>query len=129
MTLVGKVLKWILQETKASQNIMKKKNQKNADTEKAYGFGEVMFMLENMNDGIQIIAEQQVDMKKDIDIIKEDISEINVRLGGVEDRLGNVEDNVIEIKHKLSEKVDREEFNKLEKRMIKLEKLVFAKIA
>lgn len=101
---------------------MKKKVQKNINTEKAYGFSEVMSMLENMNDGIQIIAEQQVDMKNDIDVIKDGMVE-------VKDRLTNVEDNVIEIKHKLSEKVDRDEFNKLEKRMIKLEKLVLAKIA
>jgi hypothetical protein len=38
-----------------------------------------------------------------------------------------MQDDVTEIKHKLSEKVDREEFHKLENRVIKMEKLLLAK--
>jgi len=39
-----------------------------------------------------------------------------------------INDDVVEIKHKLSEKVDLKNFQKLEKRFIKLEKIVFEKI-
>lgn len=66
--------------------------------------------------------------------LEETVSRMDKRLirveGKVEEidnRLVRVEDDVIEIKHKLSEKVDREEFNKLEKRLVKLEKLVLSK--
>jgi len=40
----------------------------------------------------------------------------------------NIEDNIVEVKHKLSEKVDLEDFQKLEKRLVKSEKIVFEKI-
>jgi len=40
----------------------------------------------------------------------------------------NIEDNIVEVKHKLSEKVDLKDFQKLEKRFVKLEKIVFEKI-
>mgnify|MGYP001570694385 CR=1 FL=1 len=63
-----------------------------------------------------------------VDGIDARLIRVEDRLIKVEDRLIRVEDDVIEIKHKLSEKVDREEFNKMEKRMVKLEKLVFAKL-
>jgi septation ring formation regulator EzrA len=109
-----------------------------------------MSLLEQMNDGITIIAETQQETNKKVDKINERLVHvenrlinvedrlmsvedrlINVedRLINVEDRLMSVEDDVIEIKHRLSEKIDRDEFNKMEKRMIKLEKLVFAKLA
>lgn len=98
-------------------------------------------MLESLDDGIKIIAESQLSMGKDVQVLKEDVGEIKDRLGRVEsdvevlkddvgeikDRLGRVEDNVVEIKHKLSEKVDLADFQKLEKRLMRLEKVVLTK--
>jgi len=46
----------------------------------------------------------------------------------MDERLEKVGDNTVEIKHKLSEKVDLEDFQKLEKRFVKLEKIVLARI-
>jgi len=103
-------LDWITRHAKI--NSMKKKNQKN--TEKKYKSGEVISMLEQIDDGIKIIGEQHKDVVK--------------RLDGIDVRLEGMQEDVTEIKHKLSEKVDREEFNRMEKRMIKLEKFVFAKL-
>lgn len=125
--------------------------------EKSFGFGEVMTLLEQMNDGIGVIAEAQEFTNKKLSevdtrlvnvenrlvnvedrLINVETRLVNVedrlinvenRLVNVEDRLISVEDDVIEVKHRLSEKVDRDEFNKMEKRMIKLEKLVFAKLS
>lgn len=112
---------------------MKKKTQKS--TENAYGFTQVMSMLENMNDGISVIAEKQVELSDQVKEVKEKVDNLEVKVDNLEvkvdridARLARVEDDVVDIKHNLSEKVDREEFNKLEKRMVKLEKLVFAKI-
>lgn len=141
---------------------MKNKVTKNK-SDKSFEFGQVMTMLEQMNDGIGVIAEAQQEtnnrlgglegrfdgLEKKVDVIDRglinvenrlikvegNVTEINERLIRVEDdvtvmneRMIRVEDDVIEIKHKLSEKVDRDEFNKMEKRMVKLEKLVFAKL-
>jgi len=92
-------------------------------------------MLENMNDGISVIAEKQVELSDQVKEVKEKVDNLEVKVDNLEvkvdridARLARVEDDVVDIKHNLSEKVDREEFNKLEKRMVKLEKLVFAKI-
>jgi hypothetical protein len=101
---------------------MKKNDQKNGDKkEQIFQSGEVMSMLEQMNDGIQLIAEQHGEVIKRLD-------NHDSRFDNLESKVDRLQEDVTEIKHKLSEKVDREEFEKLEKRMIKLEKLVFAKL-
>lgn len=74
-----------------------------------------MVMFEEIKDQMSSFGDGQK-------VLSDKIDEIN-------ERLIRVEDDVVEIKHRLSEKVDREEFNKLEKRMVKLEKLVFSKIS
>lgn len=71
-----------------------------------FSSNEVMSILENMSDGIQLVSEQH---------------------GEVVKRLDKLQDDVTEIKHKLSQKVDLEDFQKLEKRLIKVEKRVFAR--
>ncbi|PIU09154.1 MAG: hypothetical protein COZ85_02250 [Candidatus Moranbacteria bacterium CG_4_8_14_3_um_filter_34_16] len=83
--------------------------------EKTYKANEVMSMLEQLNDGIRIIGEQH--------------GETTSRLDGIDSRLEIMQDDITEIKHKLSEKVDRDEFNKLENRVVKMEKLILAKSA
>ncbi len=74
------------------------------------------------------------ELKTDVSTLKSEMVEVKGRLGNVEIKLENVEDkvdvlqeDVTDIKHKLSEKVDREEFNALEKRLIKLERMVLEK--
>ena len=84
-----------------------KKQAKNT-TKKAYGFGEVMLMLESMNDGIAVVSEQYGDVVR---------------------RLDQIQDDLADIKHDLKRKVSYDEFAKLENRTIKLEKLVFSKLA
>ena len=76
--------------------------------EQTYKAGEVMSMLEQINDGVQVIGEQYKEITNRLDVLQDDVTEI---------------------KFKLSEKVDRSEFNKMEKRVVKLEKLVFAKLS
>ncbi|EKE11877.1 MAG: hypothetical protein ACD_15C00005G0006 [uncultured bacterium] len=98
---------------------MKKKNQKIED--KTYKSDEVMSMLENINDGIHVISEQHGDI-----VIR--LDNLEGRFDNLEGRFDRMQDDITEIKHRLSEKVDRDEFNKMEKRMVKLEKLVFAKL-
>ena len=102
---------------------MKKNKSKNKKT--AFPANEVMMMLEQMSDGIAVIAEQGNENFKKLDDFKSEMTEFKSETNG---KLDNLQNDVTEIKYKLSEKVDRDEFRKLEKRMLKLEKLVFAKL-
>lgn len=97
--------------------------------EKTYKSGEVMSMLEQMNDGIKVIGEQYGELKHDIKSINTKLDVIDGRLDGIDNKIDIMQDDITEIKHKLSEKVDREEFNKLENRVVKMEKLILAKSA
>jgi polyhydroxyalkanoate synthesis regulator phasin len=89
------------------------KDQKKNKKGESFEFGQVMSMLENINDGIKILAEDQLDIKKDIKEMRGDISILK--------------EDVTEIKFELKRKVSYDEFEKLERRVIKLEKLGFAK--
>lgn len=81
--------------------------------EAVFPAGEVMSMLEHMNEGIQVIAETQ--------------GQVFNKLDTIDGRLNNLQDDVTDIKFKLSDKVDRGEFEKLEKRVIKVERAVFSR--
>ena len=80
----------------------------NNQDQETYSKGEVLSMLESIDDGIKVIGEQHEDLTKNI-------KEIN-------GRLDRIESDVVDIKHELKHKVDHEEFEKLENRVIKLEK-------
>jgi len=93
---------------------MTKKITRNSDKEKSFSSSEVMSLLEAMNDGIQIIAEDQ--------------SHIKQRMSSLESKVDRLQEDMTDVKYMLSEKVDRAEFKKLEKRMVKVEKLVFSAV-
>ena len=82
---------------------------------KSYSSDHVTTILEDIQDQFKAFGEGQ-------EILTEKVDEIS-------ERLIRVEDDVVEIKHRLSQKVDLDDFQKLEKRMMKLEKFVFAKLA
>ena len=125
-------------------------NKKNTKEEvKIYSAGEVMSMIESFSDGMQIIAEGQSELVKKIDNIegrfdglegKFDKLEIKVdKLEGkfdvlegkfdvLEGKFDVMQEDISEIKYKLNRKVDYEDFEKLEKKFVKLEKLVLSKI-
>lgn len=103
--------------------------------EQTYKSSEVMAMLEQINDGIEVIGEQHKEvvirldrLETKVDNLERKVDNLETRMDSMENTMERMQDDVTEIKHKLSEKVDREEFNKLEKRTVKLEKLVFAKL-
>lgn len=103
-------------------------------TEAMLPVGQVMSLLENMNEGIQLIAEQHGGIITRLDSIDVRLDGIDSRLDGIDVRLDNLDSkvdrlqgDVTDIKFQLSEKVDRVEFVKLEKRMIKVERALFSK--
>jgi DNA repair ATPase RecN len=101
--------------------------------EKMYKSGEVVSMLESINDGIQVISEQYGEMLKKFDKVDTRFDKIEARLDKIEARLDKIEFDVdaikselLKIKRELQKKISTEEFEKLEKRVFKLEKLVMA---
>ena len=108
--------------------------------EKMYKSGEVVSMLESINDGIQVISEQYGEMLKKFDKVDTRFDKIEARLDKIEARLDKIEarldkiefdvdaikSELLKIKRELQKKISTEEFEKLEKRVFKLEKLVMA---
>ncbi len=79
-----------------------------------------MSMLENMNEGIQLLAEQHGGIVSRLD-------GIDGRLDGIDGRLDKLQDDVTDIKYTLTTKADRSGVEKLEKRIAKVERVVFSK--
>ncbi|MEI8344037.1 MAG: hypothetical protein WCF93_03755 [Candidatus Moraniibacteriota bacterium] len=130
------------------------KKQKSTIKEKTFGFGEVMSMLESMNDGIQVLAEQhsgiigrldgmdarfdkmdarfdKMDARFDkmdarFDKMDARFDNLETKVDSLETKVDSLQVDVTDIKHKLSQKVDLEDFQKLEKRLIKLENFVLS---
>ena len=91
---------------------MKKIND-NKKIEEVFSASGIRELMESINDRIQFIIHEQHD----------EIISCFDKMDGCLDKL---QDDVTEIKYKLSEKVDTRDFKKLEKRLIKLEKMVLA---
>lgn len=113
------------------------KNALKTTEEKTFTANEVGSMFEQLNDSVKILAEGhsnlvegQNEIKKVLTSVDQRLGRVEVRLDGVENRLELVEtkidrlqDDMVEVKFDLKRKVDAEQFEKLEKRVVKLEKL------
>jgi predicted nucleic acid-binding Zn-ribbon protein len=120
---------------------MKKGKKMTMGGDNKYNTGEVATLLESLTDGITLIAEQHGEIVKrldridgKLDRIEDGIEKIEVRLDKIEARLdkieGDVDDiknDILKIRQDLKRKVSYEEFEKLEKRVIKLERLAIAR--
>jgi DNA repair ATPase RecN len=102
-------------------------NNQDNKKDQTYSSNEVATLLESLNDGIQLISEQHGGVIKRLDNIDGRLEGIDGRLDKIDGRLDRIEEDVVEIKHELKKKVDYDEFEKLEKRVIKLEKLAMAR--
>lgn len=79
-------------------------------------------MLENINGGIEVIGEQYKDVVNRLDTMQGDIDTMQ---GDID----TIKSDILDIKYDLKDKVSYADFEKMEKRMVKLEKLVSAKLA
>jgi len=104
---------------------MKKKIKKTE--EKTFKAGDVMSLLESMNDGIQMISEQHGEIVTRLDNMQEDVDGIKSDIVVIKSDIDVIKNDIVDIKYDLKEKVSYEEFEKMEKRVVKLEKLVLAK--
>jgi predicted nucleic acid-binding Zn-ribbon protein len=91
-----------------------------------YNAGEVISMLESMTDSINLIAEQQADIIKEIKKINERLDKLEARMDSMEAKMGKMEKDIVEIKNTLKGKAERIEVKDLGKRMIRLEKFSVA---
>lgn len=85
------------------------KNSSQKIEEKTFTANEVGSMIERFDSSLKLLAENVVDMGD--------------RLGRVETKIDRLQDDMVEVKFELRRKVDAEEFERLEKRVVKLEKL------
>lgn len=99
--------------------MVKKKIQKQ-ESEKSFASGEVMSLLENMNEGIRVIAESQTEVFRRLDTLE-------TKMDTLETKVDRLQDDMTDVKYKLSEKVDVSEFKKLEKRVVKVERSLAVK--
>ena len=120
------------------------------EIEKVFSSDHVMSLLENMSDGIQLISEQHGEVIQRLDKLDGRVDNLEIRFDRLEIKVDNLEvrfdnletsfdnfeikvdnlqEDVTEIKHKLAQKVDLEDFQKLEKRLMKVENFMlnFAK--
>lgn len=79
-------------------------------------------------EGQDVLSRKTDNLEAGQDALSQKIDNLEIKVDSIDERLIRIEDNVAEIKHRLSEKVDLEDFQKLEIRLIKLEKIVFQKI-
>lgn len=109
------------------------KNATKKAEKKTFGFNEVMSLLESMNDGIKVISEQyggvvlrldKIDAR--LDTMDDRLDKMDNRLGRLEVKVDKLQDDMVEVKYELKNKVDRDDFKKLEKRVVKLERLSFS---
>ena len=77
-------------------------------------------IFENVQDQFIAFGEGQ-------QILSDKVDGLEGKFDKMQGDITNMQDDITEIKHKLSEKVDLSDFQKLEKRFIKLERLVLAK--
>lgn len=97
--------------------IMKKKVQKK-EMDKVFTSDEVMSLLEHLSDGIEAIAEAQLETNKRMDGFEQHFDTL-------EQKVDRLQDDMTDVKQTLSTKVDRVEFSKLEKRIVNDERVVF----
>ncbi|MEI8344419.1 MAG: hypothetical protein WCF93_05750 [Candidatus Moraniibacteriota bacterium] len=123
------------------------KNQTKKTKEKVYTMEEVGSLLESMDGTMKMMSENyvglvktqdkilavQYDMKNQLERVEIRLSGVEGRLDGVEQRLEKVEtkidrlqDDMVEVKFELKKKVSTDDFEKLEKRVVKLENLSYS---
>jgi predicted nucleic acid-binding Zn-ribbon protein len=110
---------------------MKKKVPKK-EVAKVFTSDEVMSLLEHMSDGIEVIAEVQSGTNKRIDGLEQRFDGLENKFEGferkfdrLEQKVDRLQDDMTDVKQALSVKVDRTEFSKWEKRIVKVERVVF----
>lgn len=116
---------------------MKKNVTKKSRKEKVFSNNDVMSLLENMSDGIEIIAEAQEGTQKSVvaiekrldkmdkkfDKIDKKFDKIDKRFDKIDGKIDTMQSDITDIKFKVDKKVSYDDFKKLEKRVLHLERI------
>ena len=81
-----------------------------------------MMLLEDVRDDIGVIAEGQQGLEKRMDSMENHMDGMENRMDGMENRMEKMQTDITDIKFKVDQKVSYDEFHKLERRVITLEK-------
>ncbi len=117
---------------------MAKKITKKNKKEKVFTNNDVMSLLENMSDGIEILAEAQEgtqktvkaverrldSMEKKFDKIDNKFDKIDNKFDKIDGKMDMMQSDITDIKFKVDKKVSYDDFKKLEKRVIHLEHMI-----
>jgi len=101
--------------------------EKKKKNKRTYSKDEVVVILEDVRDKFSVLADGQQVIERSQQTLEKGQQVLSNKIDEINQRLMRVGDDVIEIKHKISEKVDLKDFQKLEKRVIHLEKLMLTK--
>ena len=86
--------------------------------------GKMERLEKKMDNGFFEVNDRIDNLEEKMDGVEEKMDGMENRMGGMEGKMERIGDDVSEIKYKLDKKVDRDEFQKLEKRVIRLERPV-----
>lgn len=101
---------------------MKKVVKKSGNNEKSYSADHVSVMLEEIRGAVMAFGEGQEVLSEKVDVLSEKFDVLS-------EKVDRMQDDITGIKYKLSDKVDKTDFEKLEKRVIRMERAVFVKKA
>jgi peptidoglycan hydrolase CwlO-like protein len=100
---------------------------------KMYSKDHVLVMFEEIKDqfsvfgeGQQMLSDKVDNLEGKFDNLEGKVDNLEVKVDKMQGDINIMQEDITEIKHRLSEKVDLADFQKLEKRLIKLEKLVLS---
>lgn len=105
---------------------MENNNQQNKEADKIYTAGEVGSLLESINDGIRVIAEDQSSVKRDIKEIKSDVNVMKSDIVDIKSDIVDIKSDIQDMKVELKMKAEKEIVDKHETRIVKLEKTALA---
>ncbi len=98
--------------------------------ESVFRGNEVMMMLEQMSDGIAVIAEEQKELKQNVAVIAEEQKELRIEMNEKFDQafefLSNIEDELVAVRKEIErlkkESATKEDLAKLDSRVSVLER-------
>lgn len=99
-------------------------NQTNKTEEKTFTTIEVGTMLEKIESSIKLLAES---MNIKFDGVYERFDKVENRLDAVKTKIDRLQDDMVEVKYELRQKVSVKDLEKLEKRVVKLEKISYSR--
>ena len=82
--------------------------------------------LERVEVRLENVENRLENVENRLENVENRLDSVETRLDSVETKIDRLQDDIVEVKFELRRKVDAEEFEKLEKRVVKLEQLSYS---